>query len=141
LLFFTNFKYKIMKKITRILGVTASFILMLSLAGCYYDDVVEEVIPPNNDVSFANDIQPILNTNCVSCHPTVAQPDLTEGNSYTGLTSIPGGIIPGDAEGSELMEMLKHEPAADNPMPPQGPMATINISLIEAWINQGALNN
>jgi hypothetical protein len=139
--FFLNFKYKIMKKTIRILGVTASFILMLSLTGCYYDEVVEQVIPPNNDVSFANDIQPIFNSNCVSCHPTIAEPDLTAGNSYNALINLPGSIVPFDAEASELMEMLRHDPTSDNPMPPQGPMATININLVEAWINQGALNN
>jgi hypothetical protein len=130
-----------MKKITRILGVTASLILILTLSSCYYDEVVEEVIIPNNDVSFAADIQPIFNTNCVSCHPTVAQPDLTEGNSYTALINLSGSIVPFDADASELMEMLNFEPGADNPMPPQGVMSPINISLIRDWINQGALNN
>lgn len=130
-----------MKKITRILGVTASFILILSLSSCYYDEVIENVTPPNIDVSYANDIQPIWNQFCVACHPTLEQPDLTEGNSYNALINLPGSIIIGDAEGSELMEMLNHDPASDNPMPPSGPMSATNINLIAAWINQGALNN
>ena len=130
-----------MKKIKRIVGVYASIILLLSLSSCYYNEVVDDTTPPVDDVSFSLDIQPILNSNCIACHPTLAQPDLTEGNSYDGLINIPGAIIPGDADASELMEMLRHDPAADNPMPPSGPMSDTNINLFGAWIDQGALNN
>ena len=128
-----------MKKITRILGFTASLVLMISLTGCYYNEVEEEVIPPNNDVSFANDIQPIFNTSCVSCHPSVADPDLTEGNSYTFLTvTDPDMVIPSDADGSELYQRLI---GVGNIMPPSGSLSNADISLVEVWINQGALNN
>ncbi len=130
-----------MEKITRILGVTASLVVMLSLTGCYYNDVLEAVIPVNTDVSFANDIQPIFNANCVSCHPSIVDPDLTEGNSYNSLISIPGGIVPGNATGSELVDMLEHDPNNPNPMPPSGPIASSQISLVKQWIDQGALNN
>jgi len=130
-----------MKKTIRVIGVVASFILILSLTSCYYDEVIENTNPPNLDISYTIDIQPIWNQFCVACHPTLEQPDLTEGNSYNALISISGGIIPGNAEGSELMEMLRHDPNNPNPMPPSSPMSATNINLIEAWINQGALNN
>jgi len=130
-----------MKKTIRIFGVLASLMIMLSLTGCYYDEVVVQVIPTNNDVSFKTDIQPILNTNCISCHTTIVQPNLTVGKSYANLKAIPGGIVPGDAAGSELVDMLKHDPSNPNPMPPQGPILAKDISLIVDWINQGALDN
>ncbi len=128
-----------MKNIFNLLSKIAALILTLFLTSCYYDDVVEKVIPPNTDVSFANDIQPIFNTNCVACHPAVNQPDLTEGNSYTFLTvTDPALVVPFDADGSELYQRLIGVPSV---MPPGGPLSNEDISLVEAWINQGALNN
>lgn len=129
-----------MRNITRILGVTASLILLLSLSGCYYDDIIEEVIPPNTDISFATDIQPIFNANCVACHNGSLNPDLRDGNAYSSLMALPvGSIVPGDAEGSELFEMLNG--GGDNPMPPGGSIPSSQIALFAQWINQGALNN
>jgi hypothetical protein len=128
-----------MKKIVRIFGIGALLILIFSLSSCYYNEVIEENLPPIEDVSYAFDIQPIWNQSCIACHPTLEPPDLTEGNSYNALMSMPGSIVPGDAEGSELLEMLKG--GGDNPMPPGGSIGQANINLIESWINQGALDN
>ncbi|MGV6845035.1 MAG: hypothetical protein ACWA42_02775 [Lutibacter sp.] len=132
-----------MKNNIKHLSKVTLLILLLSLTGCYYNEVVDQSdLPPiNTEVSFSQDIQPILNDNCVVCHDGTLDPNLTEGNSYTSLTGIPGGIVAGDASSSELIDMLEHDPAADNPMPPAGPIATSKIDLIKAWINQGALNN
>ena len=130
-----------MKKIIYLTTKVAVFVMLLSLTSCYYNDVYEYTPPVVTEVSFAIDIQPILNDNCVACHPAVSLPDLTAGNAYASLTDIPGGIVAGDAEGSELVEMLEHAPNSDNPMPPAGPIATSKINLIKAWINDGAKNN
>lgn len=133
-----------MKKATRILGVTLAAALTLSLTSCYNDKVTDNDV--EEIVSFSADIQPILNNNCVTCHSVGAvnqTPYWTADVSYETVLELieEGGIVPGDAEGSELMEMLNFDENSNNPMPPEGPMASINISLFEAWINQGALNN
>tara|TARA_R110001583_G_scaffold37441_4_gene121943 strand:+ start:174 stop:575 length:402 start_codon:yes stop_codon:yes gene_type:complete len=133
-----------MKKMTRISGVTLAVALMLSLNSCYNDKVIDKEIEEN--VSFSADIQPILNNNCVVCHSVGAVnqvPYWTADVSYDTVLDLieEGGIVPFDAAGSELMEMLNYDENSDNPMPPEGKMAAINISLFEAWINQGALNN
>lgn len=128
-----------MRNITRILGVTASLILMLSLSGCYYDDIIEEVIPPNTDIKFAADIQPIFNANCVGCHNGSLKPNLSEGNSYTSITvTNPEQIVPNDADGSVLYQRLI---GIGNKMPPGGSLSNKDISLVKNWINQGAQNN
>tara|TARA_R110001583_G_scaffold71265_2_gene201014 strand:+ start:485 stop:886 length:402 start_codon:yes stop_codon:yes gene_type:complete len=133
-----------MKKITRISGVTLAVALMLSLTSCYNDKVIDSAIDEN--VSFSADIQPILNNNCVTCHSEGAvnqTPYWTADTSYDTVLFLieEGGIVPFSAASSELMEMLNFDENSNNPMPPDGPMAAVNISLIEAWINQGALNN
>ena len=130
-----------MKKILKLISKATVLVLLLSLTGCYYDDVLPEVeLPPVDDVSFAADIQPILTTNCAACHSGSLEPDLRAGNAYAALMGLPiGSIVPGDAEGSELFEMLNG--GGDNPMPPDGPMSAAQINLFKSWINQGALNN
>lgn len=129
-----------MKKIIRIIGVVASFILILFLSGCYYDEVLEDIAPvPNEDVSYATDIQPIFNTHCVACHNGGLNPDLREGTSYNFITvTDPGQVVPGDAEGSELYQRLI---GAGNIMPPSGALSNTDVDLVRDWINQGALNN
>ncbi len=126
-----------MKKTIRILGATVSLILMLSLSSCYYDEVLEDLTPPNNDVSFANDIQPIFTASCASCHPNVAPPDLTLGSSYNSITN---GIyiVPNDLDASLLYQRMIGN---GNIMPPDGALPNATIALIEDWINQGALDN
>jgi len=130
-----------MKKILNITTKVAVLGMLLSLTSCYYDEVYEYTPPVAIEISFATDIQPIFTESCVACHGGAIEPDLTSGNAYASLTDIPGGIVAGDAEGSELVEMLEHAPSADSPMPPSAPIATSKINLIKAWINQGAKNN
>lgn len=129
-----------MKKRIRILGLGFSFILILSLTSCYYDEVLEDITPtPNDDVSFAADIQPIFNQHCASCHNGGLDPDLREGTSYNFITVIdPNQVVPGDADGSELYQRLI---GVGNIMPPSGSLSNTDINLVKDWINQGALNN
>lgn len=113
-------------------------VLLLSLFGCYYDNPPENALPSN--VSFAKDIQPVLNQNCISCHNGNLAPDLREGNSYDALMALPqGSIVPGNANASELYQMLNG--GGDNPMPPGSSLSQSKIDLFYVWINEGALNN
>ncbi len=117
--------------------------LGLTLNSCYYNKYpIVDPNPPAVDISFATEIQPIFNNNCIACHNGTLNPDLRVGNSYNALMALPvGSIIPGNADGSELMGMLNHEAGADNPMPPDAPISSSKINLIRQWINQGAKNN
>ncbi|MFK5958824.1 MAG: hypothetical protein QM495_08135 [Lutibacter sp.] len=128
-----------MKKIIYITTKVAVFVMLLSLTSCYYNDVYEYTPPVVTEVSFAIDIQPIFNENCIACHPAISIPDLTEGNSYNFLTvTDPDLVIPFDAEGSELYQRMISTTA---PMPPSGKLSSKKTSLIKAWINDGAKDN
>jgi len=129
-----------MKKILNLISKAAVVILMLSLSSCYYDEVVEVVIaddPVDEVISFENDIQPIFTTNCASCHPAFADPDLTVGNSYSAITD---GIyiVPEDLEASLLYQTLLWEVS---PMPIVEQLPASEINLVKIWIEQGALDN
>lgn len=124
------------------------YLILLSVTGvllsaCDYDKFSDEGPAVKDNVSFALDIQPILTADCASCHnPTEVEPDLREGFAYESLMNLEeGAIIPGNAEESELVEMLEWADGSDNPMPPNGPMTPLHIALIRKWIDEGALNN
>lgn len=118
-------------------------LVSLILTACDNDKSIEPGVKDN--VSFALDIQPILTENCATCHnPTeVEDPDFREGFAYDSFEELitKGDVIPGDAEGSELVEMLEGKSADGNTMPPSGPMSKTNIALIKKWIDEGAKNN
>ena len=93
-------------------------------------------------VSYTNQIQPIFNANCTSCHVGggAATLDLT---SYSGVMS--GGvsglsIISGDNENSLLYIRIILPEGAAGSMPPNDPLSQEEINLIGDWINEGANN-
>lgn len=116
--------------------------LALLFGACENDKFEEELPVVKDNVSFALDIQPILSAQCAGCHnPANVEPDLREGFAYGSLTEDEEGIIPGDSEGSELMEMLEWESEDGNDMPPSTPISPLQIALVAKWIDEGAQNN
>lgn len=93
------------------------------------------------EVSFAGNIQPLLNTRCQNCHG--GDRGTEEGLDMTSYANLLAGsdngpvIIAGDADGSLLVQML-----VENKMPKRGPkLAPPQVQLIIDWVNQGALDN
>ena len=131
-----------MKKILKLISKAAVITLMLSLSSCYYDEIVEEIppeIPEDVVVSFETDIQPIFTASCASCHPTIAPPDLTVGNSYNSIIND-GYIVKGDPDASILYQTLITTNAQEL-MPPNNPLPNSEINKIKTWIERGALDN
>jgi len=127
-----------MKKILNLTGKLAVLMLMLSLTGCYYDEVIEVApLPPEFEASFVNDIQPIFTAKCASCHGGSLTPDLREGNSYDAIVNGVF-IVPNDIDASVLYQRLIGN---GNLMPPGNPLSTTKINLVKSWIENGALNN
>lgn len=92
------------------------------------------------NVSFKNDIQPILEGRCAKCHGGEFP---TEGlNMATYETLMAGSqngqvIIPGDSNNSLLFEKVE-----SGEMPKRGSALTAEqIELIQQWIDEGARNN
>lgn len=126
-----------MKKIFQFLGVIG---LSMAASSCYYDALPDDsAIPIPENVSFQNDIQPILSQNCASCHNGSVAPDLRSGTSYTALTANNAYVIPSDADNSILHKALIGQGAPL--MPPSGALSQAKINLVKQWINEGALNN
>jgi hypothetical protein len=92
------------------------------------------------NVSFTNDVQPLLESRCGTCHMgEFVNKDLhmdTYESLMEGSESGPV-IIPGDANHSLIIQKL-----VDGEMPERGPKLTpAQIQIIADWINVGAPNN
>jgi len=121
-----------MKKTVKFMSKATVLGLMLSLTGCYYDDLqVAEIPVIEEDVSFATDIQGIFNdNNCMQCHNASRNPDLREGLAYASL--VPTYAIPNDSESSRFLAQVVSGHRG---------LSSTEIALIKAWIDQGAQNN
>ena len=96
-------------------------------------------------MEFANDIQPILELSCVTCHHE-ANPEggLRLDNKEQAFAGGDNGpaIIPGKALASSVYMTTVLNPAHENLMPPTskgGPLPTEQTDFLRDWINQGAL--
>ena len=112
--------------------------LVLLMSSCYYDAYPEEeVIPPPEDVSYQADIMPLW-VQCVGCHNGNEPPDLRDENSYNSLLN--GYVVPGNPDASTLYNSLIGTNGVSL-MPPGSKWPETKISLVKAWIDQGAKNN
>jgi len=73
--------------------------------------------------SYANDIEPIIATNCLSCHSGTQFPDL---RTYQGVSNNAG--------------IVKTQ-VVNRTMPIGGSLTNDEIDLIACWVDNGAPNN
>jgi uncharacterized protein (TIGR03437 family) len=101
-------------------------------------------IIPAATISFANDVEPLfVSYGCTSCHGGT---DNLFVDSYAHLmagTSLHGPVvIPGNGEGSVIIQKLRGTASFGVRMPQGGPyLPDSSISKISTWITQGAHNN
>jgi hypothetical protein len=99
-------------------------------------------------VSFSGQIQPIFNSQCISCHGGNGGLTITASVSYNNLvnrnaqSSCPSlkRVLPNDADNSVLYKKVSGTTCGSQ-MPPSGALSTSDITLVRDWINQGANNN
>jgi hypothetical protein len=108
-------------------------------------------------VSFKDDVQPILNSQCVFCHVTGAENgglNVGRREAYASLlspsTEAPGmpRVTPGDPSKSYLVHKLKgtqlEAGGSGGRMPmydPPKPFPAEHLETIERWIREGAQKN
>jgi len=71
-------------------------------------------------------IEPLLKTNCTSCHGATVQNMNVRVDTYANLK----------ASLSDVTDLL-----VNGGMPPAGPLSDADIQLFQSWVDQGALNN
>ena len=132
--------------------MTTSNLLKLSVAG-----LCVMMFGCERDVSFNDDIQPILTASCIQCHDQAAEGEAVSGLSLKTYDDMMQGtqygkvVVPGSAMSSALYLTVAGKTAPEIRMPPhhdeslaQGKGVALSanqIELIERWINAGAPNN
>ncbi|MEW5976223.1 MAG: c-type cytochrome domain-containing protein [Acidobacteriota bacterium] len=94
---------------------------------------------PSPQVSFAAQVAPILQKSCAGCHSQNAKMGgfvLTSFDELMRGGSHGKAIIPGDAEGSRLVQMI--EGKIQPRMPMSGELPAEEVAIIRQWIDQGA---
>jgi len=111
--------------------------LLTLLSACEYSFIEPTPPPPpppaGDTISYAQDIQPIFNASCNTCHASIA-PVLTPATSYSNLMT--GGYVVAESPStSDLYNVCK----------PGGSMSSYcsakQLDLIYRWIYAGAKND
>jgi uncharacterized membrane protein len=85
------------------------------------------------NMSFSQDIQPIINNNCKGCHSGASPQGGINLTNYNAIQSV--------ATSSQLVGVITHAPGY-KPMPHnQDKMDDCTIAKIRNWVNEGAKNN
>ena len=106
-------------------------------------DITKLPPPTEQQIEFHRDIQPIFESSCLRCHgPERPKSRFRLDNRGRALKGGDYGvdIIPGDSTNSPLIHYVAHL-VEEMEMPPSGksdPLSTEQISLLRAWIDQGA---
>lgn len=93
-------------------------------------------------VDYNEDIRPIINRKCISCHGGVKKQGgvsflFREEALEAGESGKPA-IVPGNPEASELMVRIRHSDAEERMPLEADPLSEEEIKLFERWIKEGA---
>jgi mono/diheme cytochrome c family protein len=107
-----------------------------------------------HEVSFKNDVHPILEAHCASCHKPGGEGYAKSGFSVESYQTLMKGtkfgpvIIAGSSVGSTLTRLIEHQASPSIAMPkslhpgmPAESLTKEQIDTIEKWIDQGAKDN
>ncbi len=100
-------------------------------------------------VSFSQDVKPILDQNCSRCHQAGGKGEQASGFDVTTYENLMKGtrfgpmVIAGDAESSNVVVLIegRADPSIRMPHLEKEPLAPEDIRTIRLWIDQGAVNN
>jgi hypothetical protein len=113
-------------------------LFVLLATGCSWEN--EETLYPESglcdtlDVSYSEDVVPILANNCYECHSNTNAPDFSYGHAFEDYEDV-------FASSNLIVGAINH--LEGFPPMPRGSdkLDTCSISVIEAWVNNGAPDN
>jgi len=117
----------IMKNLYKYQKSMFGFLILILFFSCEAnveeETFVEDDSSCDPDISFAVNIKPIIDNNCLQCHGGIQLPNLS---SYAGISANANDI--------------KFE-VVSRAMPQVGSLTEEEIQLISCWVDNGALNN
>jgi hypothetical protein len=100
------------------------------------------------EVSFAEDVLPVMNFRCTECHQPGGDGYEISGLDLTSYEGVMAGtkhgpmIIPGSWQESNLLAVIEHRTDRKIWMPHnRKPLSKCEILLLRFWVLQGAKNN
>ena len=143
---------------------TPALFTLLALTACGDKETDDTATPDDSSsaevVSYTNDVWPILERDCKSCHADgTYHPGfklLDAATAYDVLLTDPPDdasrgfnayVVPGDADASLLVHKIEAAPSFGAQMPlaadyvTEMPMSDADIQLIRDWVTAGAENN
>lgn len=104
---------------------------IIGLTGCYYDKEVN--ICSDTAAAYKNNIKPLVEANCVSCHNSSNPNGSHDYSTFDGLHEV--------AINGLLVGSVTHAPGF-TPMPKnRAQLSECQINQIKKWVNAGAPNN
>jgi len=99
---------------------------------------------PNTPAFYTQRVLPIFKDNCYHCHGGMFHRGGLSMSSRAGM--LKGGhdgavIVPGNAEQSLLIKLIRHEGPVDDPMPmpPKSKISDADIAVVTQWVQAGAV--
>lgn len=93
-------------------------------------------------VDYSADVKPILNKKCISCHGGVKAKGgfsvLFREEALAKTESGKYAVIPGDADGSEMIRRINHKDPEERMPYKHEKLSEEEISILTRWIDQGA---
>ncbi len=130
------------------LTATAATLAVASLIGIGVFPAAKEACAAQPKISFAEDVMPIFRGRCASCHQPGGEGFEKSGLDLTSYAGVMKGtktgpmVLPGDAQGSNLMWLLDWRASPELRMPHgKKKLSTCDRDAIRSWINEGAKNN
>ena len=124
-------------------------ILLGPALGCHENHVRLNAIRTTQQLDFNQDVQPILASNCFSCHGP--DPEMRKGglrldlqeSAFRKRPGHPDAIVAGHPEQSELIKRIESkDPHHLMPQSAQGeakPMKLEDIAILKEWVKEGAV--
>ncbi len=122
--------------------------LLATTSGCRRDHSEIARSSTRQQLDFNQDVQPILASNCFSCHgpdPEMRKANLRldlEESAFRKRPGKPDAIVPGKPGSSEIIRRIESkDPHYLMPQSPQGeakPMKPEEIAILRQWIAEGA---
>jgi mono/diheme cytochrome c family protein len=126
--------------------VLTAMALIAAGAGCHGRH--SETAQTRAHLDFNQDVQPILASNCFSCHgpdPEMRKANLRldlEESAFRKRPGKPDAIVPGHPEKSEMIRRIEsHDPHYLMPQSAQGeakPMKPEEVAILRQWVAEGA---
>jgi hypothetical protein len=131
-----------MEHLNKIKLILSLLLAAVMISGCYYDN--EEYLYPQSaiceteNMSYTNDIKPLLDASCVGCHSGASPSGNISLDTYDAVATA-AAIDPGSY--GSLYGAVSHA-SGNSPMPKSADkLPDCTIDQIKAWIDQGALDN